>query len=151
MNKKIFLAIALISVFLVTVACSAVNAQKPDVVPPANKDITITNADDFTQNAHMQKQLDVAKGSSIVITLISNATTGFSWNENAVIADSSILQQTIHRQISADSDKLGAAGSEQWTIKALKTGQTTIHLEYSRPWEGGEKAVWTLDVAVTIK
>lgn len=151
MKNKILLALALISVLLVTLSCSNVNAQKPENTPPANQEITITNADDFAQNAHIQKQIDVAKGASIVITLVSNASTGFSWNENAVIADTGILQQTNHQQIAAGSNKPGAAGSEQWSIKALKSGQTTIHLEYGRPWEGGEKAVWTLDVTVTVK
>ncbi len=151
MKNKILLAIALIAVLLVTVACSTVSAQKPENVPPANKEITISNADDFTQNAHIQKQLDINKGASVIITLVSNGTTGFSWNENAVIADASILQQTGHQVIAADSNKLGAAGSERWTIKAVKAGQTTVHLEYGRPWEGGEKAVWTLDVTVTVK
>jgi inhibitor of cysteine peptidase len=151
MKSKILLAIALLAVLLVTVGCSTVNAQKPENVPPANREITITNTDDFTQNAHIQKQIDVNKGASVIITLVSNGTTGFSWNENAVIADAGILQQTSHQQIAADSDKIGAAGSEQWTIKALKTGQTTVHLEYGRPWEGGERAVWILDVTVTVK
>jgi inhibitor of cysteine peptidase len=86
-----------------------------------------------------------------VVTLFSNGTTGFSWDENALIADAGIVQQLKHEVIAADSNALGAPGAEQWTFQTEKAGTTTVHLEYSRPWEGGEKGVYTFDMTVTVK
>ncbi len=43
---------------------------------------------------------------------------------------------------------------ERWEtegFKALKKGSSTIYLEYSRPWEGGEKGEWTCTVNVVVK
>lgn len=149
--NKIFLAVALFATLLITAGCATANTDKQDIGIPSTQEISITNADEFNQNQHIQKQVEVAKGGQIIITLISNASTGFSWNENATIADTSILEQLKHEDIAATSNQPGAAGEEQWTFKALKAGMTSIHLEYSRPWEGGEKGVWTLDVSVTVK
>ena len=51
-----------------------------------------------------------------------------------------ILEQLQHKNKEAGSDKIGAPGTEQWTLKALKQGAVaTVKLDYSRPWEGGEK------------
>jgi inhibitor of cysteine peptidase len=44
----------------------------------------------------------------------------------------------------------GTAGQEVWTFKAFKTGKSTISIEYSRPWEGGEKAAWTFVLTVLV-
>jgi len=45
----------------------------------------------------------------------------------------------------------GTPGKEVWTFKTLKKGTTEVSMEYSRPWEGGEKAEWTFDLVVTVK
>ena len=150
MFNKILVALALLVTLLTMVACSPVNAQKTDDQNPVNNEISI-NTDQFAQTAHIQKQMAVAKGEQIVITLASNASTGLSWNETAVIGDASLIQQLGHETIASDSNLMGASGNEQWTLKAMKAGTTTVHFEYGRLWEGGEKAVWTLDLTVTIK
>jgi predicted secreted protein len=151
MFKKILVALALVASIFVMVACSTSNAQKTENLSPTTAAISITNQDEFNQNPHIQKQINVAKGDQIKVTLVSNASTGFSWNENAVIADVSIVQQVNHQSIASNSNVVGAAGSEEWAFKVMKTGTTTIHLEYGRPWEGGEKGVWTFDLTVTVK
>jgi inhibitor of cysteine peptidase len=84
--------------------------------------------------------------------LCSNPTTGFLWSETAQITDQAVLQQTAHEMVSAeDQDVVGAAGSEVWTFKALKKGESTVSMEYSRPWEGGEKGEWTFSLTVVAK
>jgi predicted secreted protein len=152
MLKKILMAIALLSTLLITVACTAANAQKQDNRAPVAQEISITDAEDFNQDPHISKQIEIAKkDGQVIITLISNPSTGFSWNEKATVADNSILEQLKHETIGANSDRVGAAGAEQWTLKAMLAGETTVKLEYSRPWEGGEKGIWTLDLIVTVK
>jgi inhibitor of cysteine peptidase len=151
MLKKFAMSVALLSTLLITVACTTANAQKQENQAPAAQEISITGAEEFNSNPHISKQIEIGKDGQVIITLISTASTGFSWNEKATIADNSILEQVKHETIGANSDKVGAAGAEQWTLKAMKTGATTVKLEYSRPWEGGEKGVWTLDLMVTVK
>jgi inhibitor of cysteine peptidase len=150
MLNKILVAIALFTTLITMVACSSVNAQQPER-NRVTQEISIKSADEFNQRSQIQKEITLNNGDQVIVTLISNATTGFSWNENAAIADISIMQQLKHDNIAADSSKLGAAGAEKWTFKAQKAGTTTIHLEYSRPWEGGEKSVWTFDLTITVK
>jgi inhibitor of cysteine peptidase len=148
--NSLLTTIFLAGTLLTTVACSTV-AQDADNPGQAAKEISITSQDEFTQNPHIQKQIEISKGDTLVITLVSNASTGFSWNEAATISDASVLKQASHQNIAAPSDKVGAAGTEQWKLDSLKTGTTSVHLEYGRPWAGGEKAVWTVDIAVTVK
>jgi inhibitor of cysteine peptidase len=151
MIKKILLTFTLFSMLLITVACSTANAQKQENQVPATQEISITDTGEFNQNPHITKQIEIAKDSHVIITLISNGSTGFTWNENAAISDSDILEQIQHNNKEAGSDKIGAPGTEQWTLKALKQGTATIKLDYSRPWEGGEKGIWTLELTVTVK
>jgi predicted secreted protein len=42
-------------------------------------------------------------------------------------------------------------GQGVWTFKALKAGESTISLDYSRPWEGGEKGEWTFVLNVVVE
>jgi inhibitor of cysteine peptidase len=110
------------------------------------------SCDDFGNQQHMSKQMEVAAGDSFTVTLCSNATTGFKWSESAQIGDQTIVQQTGHEFVAPDAKGLvGAPGKEVWTFKALKKGTSTISMEYSRPWEGGEKGTWTFNLTVTVK
>ena len=150
MVNKILLFIALLSALLISIGCSTANAQKQQNPASATQEISIT-PEEFNQNPHIQKHIELFKDDQVVIRLVSNASTGFSWNENATIADGSVLQQLKHEDKGAASEKIGAAGAEEWTLRALKSGTTTVQLEYSRPWEGGEKDVWTFELTVTVK
>ena len=151
MKAKILVAIALLLTLVSAIACTAASAVTADKTDQGMKEIAITTTDEFDQNQLIQKEVEIAKGETLVVTLVSNGTTGFSWNENAQIADTGIIQQLKHEDIGAETNMLGAAGAEQWTFQTENAGTTTIHLEYSRPWEGGEKAEWTYTVTVTVE
>ena len=151
MKVKISVAIALLLALISAAACTAASAGTTDKTDQGVKEIAITTSDEFDQNQHIQKEVEIAKGNTLVVTLFSNGTTGFSWDENAQIADTGIIQQLKHQYIGAETNIPGAPGAEQWTFEAVNTGTTTVHLEYSRPWEGGEKGVWTFDLTVTVK
>jgi inhibitor of cysteine peptidase len=62
-----------------------------------------------------------------------------------------VVQQTGHEFVSPEKTGLvGAPGNEVWTFKALKKGTSTVTMEYSRLWEGGEKGVWTFNLTVVV-
>ena len=54
------------------------------------------------------------------------------------------------RDEAGETPMVGAGGVENWTFKALAKGETTISMEYSRPWEGGEKAAQTFELTVVV-
>ena len=136
--------VATISVFLF--ACS-----------PAPKQASIeVSCNDFMNQKHISKQVEVPAGGSLTVTLCSNPTTGFQWSESAQISDQSVLQQIDHEFVPPEAKgeqppAPGTAGKEIWTFKALKEGTSTISMEYSRPWEGGEKGEWTFVLTVAAK
>jgi len=90
-------------------------------------------------------------GGRLTVILYSNHTTGYLWSESAQISDQIVLQQINHEYERPTSDQPGAGGKEIWTFKTLNEGTSTIYLEYSQPWEGGDKAHWTFHLTVVVK
>lgn len=121
--------------------------------PTASADATVDiGADEFAQTNHASEDIQIAPGGILTVTLGSNPTTGFSWGDTAEIADARILKQTSYELVGPDdTNVVGAGGDEVWTFAAIDRGTTTVSFAYSRPWEGGEKGVWTLDLTVTVQ
>ena len=107
--------------------------------------------DDFSSQQDITREITVTAGDSFKITLPSNLTTGFSWSWPPQISDAAVLEMTEHAYVAPESEMMGAAGTEDWTFKALKKGTATISMDYSQPWEGGQKTDWTFKVTVTVK
>ena len=137
------LSLSLISILFV--ACTAADNQTSWV------EIT---CDEFSNNNHLNQELEVRAGETFEVKLCSNPTTGFQWSEDSQISDTTVLKQENHQFVGPESKPPpppGTPGQEIWTFEALKQGPSTIYLEYSRPWEGGEKSEWTLTVDVIVK
>ena len=49
-----------------------------------------------------------------------------------------------------ENSNMGSAGKEEWQFNTLKNGTSNIKLQYSRPWEGGEKGEWSLNITVVV-
>lgn len=144
MKSKLFiLGSVLIVSALILGGCTPSTSQE------ASADVS---CDDFMKLQSISRELEVAVDSSFTLTLCSNPTTGFQW-ESAKISDQTVLAQVGHQFVSPESETPpppGTAGKEVWTFKALKKGKSTISIEYSQPWEGGEKAAWTYALAVVV-
>jgi inhibitor of cysteine peptidase len=82
--------------------------------------------------------IEVTAGKIFVISLDSNATTGYSWRiyENY---PEGIVELVDHIYRPGETSRIGAGGTEFWAFRALKTGETKITMEYVRPWEEGAK------------
>lgn len=128
--------------------------------PGASKEDTVkekpieVSCNDFNKEQHIKQEAEVAVGDLFTVSLCSNPTTGFQWSESAQISDQTVLQQKEHNFIPPKDSKppvTGAAGQEVWTFNVLKEGTSTISMEYSRPWQGGEKAEWTFELTVMAK
>lgn len=147
MKTKLILMAVMVTLLLAAGACSlAMGARIPQdaalVVP----------GDDFSNTQQVVKEAEVAAGGTLTVTLESNPTTGFSWEETAQITDTAILEQTGNKMLVPEGKGIvGAAGSQSFTFRALEKGSTTVKLDYSRPWEGGEKDELTCEIDVTVK
>ena len=97
------------------------------------------------------KQVEIAAGGTLTVTLDSNITTGFQW-ELKSIGDPSVLQSQGGTYVAPeDPGMVGAGGEEVWAFEALEQGTSSLAMEYSQPWEGGTKAGQTFDLSVVVK
>ncbi len=139
MKAKLILVWAMVAISLSLCACSSA--------------IDIS-CDDFMNLQHISQEVEVTVDGSFTVTLCSNPSTGFQWSESAQISDQTVLQQTAHELVPPTDGLLlspGTPGKEIWTFQALKKGDSTVSMEYSQPWEGGEEATWTFNLTVTVK
>jgi inhibitor of cysteine peptidase len=155
MRKKVVagLAVALL-LPLALVACRQTQTS-PGGVPPLDNSVRSINIeityDEFLTQPHVTKTAELTYPGSLIVTLGSNPTTGFQWAVNPTIGDPAVIQQYEHNFVSATSTAAGAPGKDVWTFKPLKAGTTVISFDYSRPWEGGEKGQWTLELTVVVR
>ena len=140
MKLKTLPVLAILLILLLSVACG----KKP------GGQLIMGSCDAFDSQPHAVQTINIAAGDSFAVVLCSNSTTGFQWSEPAQVSDPSVVQQMDHKLISSEG-AVGAPGNEIWTFLVRKKGVTTITFEYSQPWEGGEKGVWTLDLIVVVK
>ena len=108
------------------------------------------SCDQFQDSHHSMNEIDLGVGDTVTIDLCSNPTTGFQWEENPDISDTSVLEQTSHEFIPPGTDVPGQAGREVWVFTTMKKGVSTVSFEYSQPWEGGMKSEWTYTLTVTV-
>ena len=89
-------------------------------------------------------------GDRFVITLASNATTGFKWRL-ANTLDDKILKLVGSAYKAPEEPIPGRGGTESWTFQALAKGKAIIVLEYARPWEKDTEPAKKQAFAVTIQ
>ena len=134
MKAKLAIACLITAVLFSLLACSSA----------ASKEVSL-------DIASSGKEVTLATGGTLTVTLESNITTGYSWNENANIGDKAVLQQTDHKYQPPATPIPGAGGKEAWTFKALKAGRSSISLEYRRPFEPNAAPAKTFTLTVVVR
>lgn len=117
---------------------------------PQTKTIEISY-DELLNQKQVSRSDTLAVGDFLQISLGSNASTGYRWDEKLLISDSKVLVQTGHQAIAPKDTRPGAAGSEVWMVQAIAPGNATVSATYGRPWEGGKKGEWVFSVNVAVK
>jgi inhibitor of cysteine peptidase len=75
-------------------------------------------------------------GDEFTITVASNPTTGYEWQLAQPLVGGVLLFVSSEYEVDeTDTEIVGAGGKEVWTFKAEGLGDTTVSLEYVRPWE----------------
>jgi len=106
--------------------------------------VELTAADDG-------RQIEIAKGQTLVVSLESNPSTGYSW-ERAPVEDM-ILQQAGEPEFRQGGRPglVGAPGQQILRFQAAATGTTKLDLVYHRPWEQDAKPEGTFSVTVVVR
>ena len=99
-----------------------------------------------TGKAVLPREVWMRVGETVTLTLCSNASTGFRWGTPAY--NHTALRLLSHKYVPPKKPLAGAAGTETWTFKALKSATSSVVLAYSQPWAGGQKNVWKLQLTV---
>lgn len=76
----------------------------------------------------------VPRATRVVVTLPSNASTGFRWKLLAPL-DRRIVRLVGHRYVASSSGLVGAPGKEIWRFRTVGAGSAVLRLGYLRSWE----------------
>jgi predicted secreted protein len=142
MKNKIIMVCAIAMVSLLFLGCAQAPIQEEAQVS--------VSCDEFSANRHITKEVQIPAGGSVEVTLCSNPSTGFQWVQPG-ISDMNLLTITDHKVIApAEGAAPGTPGQEVWSFKGVKKGVATVIINYSQPWEGGQKGEWIFRMTVTI-
>jgi inhibitor of cysteine peptidase len=83
--------------------------------------------------ADRRRTVRLAPATPVVLTLVSNPSTGFAWKLLTPL-DKRVAKLVSHRYVAPASKLIGAAGREVWRFRALARGTTTLRLVYVRSW-----------------
>jgi inhibitor of cysteine peptidase len=116
---------------------------------PKQTNVVISN-DDFSRNKNIVREMTIPQGSTLLVDIPSNPSTGFSWT-GPDIAEPAVVKLDDSKYNAPESQVVGAAGTQTWTFTAAGKGTTKVTMQYSRPWEGGEKSELTFEMTVTVQ
>ena len=136
MKKSILLLSAILVFGLLATGCAL-------KLKPAETQKVILDADDAG------RQVEIAKGQTLEITLEGNPTTGYMWEVEEL--DERILIKVGEPEFKPQSDAIGAPGVLTLRFAAAGAGQTTLKLIYHRSWEKGVKPLKTFTVSVAVR
>jgi len=145
MQVRLILICALLGSLLYLSSCSTVPSLEG-----INRELS---CDDFMNLKHIKvcEPIEVAVGDTFTVALCSNPSTGFSWSETAPISNQTVVRQIDHQLITSQpllNSLSGTGNKEVWTFEALAGGVSTISMEYSQPWQGGDKNEWSVILTV---
>lgn len=127
--------------FLICLCC-ACSANKGTFGGPQNP-----GAQTVREFIDPAQTVTVGAGERFVITLGSNATTGYSWQAPE---RTSVVSLTSHRYEAPASSLAGAPGKEHFEFTARSPGKESLVFHYLRPWEKdvspAKTATFTIEV-----
>ena len=90
-------------------------------------------------------------GQTLILTLESNPTTGYSWE--LAEFDEAVLKLVSYDYVPDEHPPgmVGVGGKDIWYFQAQSQGSTTLHLEYVYSWEEGVEPVKTFTVQVVVR
>lgn len=148
MNRRTSMLAALTLTAAALTACTD-KPESPKSQGPQTTTIEISY-DDLLNQKQISRSATLNLGDYLQVSLGSNASTGYEWEDKMLISDPKVMIQTGHETLAPAADRPGAAGREVWMLQTTGRGQTTVSTTYGRPWPGGEKDGWVFTVNVTV-
>jgi inhibitor of cysteine peptidase len=148
--SRSLLAVSAMTAVLGAVLVAPVAAQSPAPAVPAAAAAVTIDCDTFTATPNATAAVDAPAGSAVIVSLCSNPSTGFRWDD-PVSSDPSIASLGGWTYVAPDAAAPGAGGTEVLTLVAGATGHATVTATYGQPWEGGQKDAWTLTLEVVVR
>ena len=102
------------------------------------------------KNTEDSTMITTKVGEEFTITLDSNPTTGYQWKLSDNLTEG-IVKFVKSEYVAPETEMVGAGGKEIWTFKGVRPGETTVDLEYVRPWETGIEPVVVKSFWVTVE
>jgi inhibitor of cysteine peptidase len=87
-------------------------------------------------------------GDMLQVNLEGNPSTGYTWSVEGL--DAAVLTLVGEPEFHPASSALGAGGTVTYRFEAVGTGQTTLKLIYSRPFEKGVPPLKTFAASVLV-
>jgi predicted secreted protein len=123
----------------------AADAKAADAktAPAVAKEVRLNDGDNG-------KTVKIGVGGTVVLTLETNPTTGFSWTKVDKV-DKNILklERNDYKQNANPAGMVGVGGRTTIVYRALKKGKAKIDLTYMQPWEPDSQ--FNTDYAVTVE
>lgn len=129
------LSLGIICLLAITVAfAGCTDTGKPTPPTPARDPVGTRVVVGHIEATEEQNNATVAvmKGTTIIVRLPENPTTGFQWN----LSTTSGLNVTSDTYVPSDTTAklMGSGGTRIWDIKATGTGEQKINAIYKRSW-----------------
>lgn len=141
-------AVLSVVLFALVTGCSggepAPSSATPTTSGPALPSlVNLTEADDGAA-------VLLATGGTLVVTLESNASTGFAW---AVEGEPPLPleMQGDPQYVEPEGGLVGAPGTQVFTFVAVAAGEGTLSLAYAREWETDTAPESTFTVSVAVE
>lgn len=149
--KRIFifgLASVLLLPWLIT-GCASEKVASPTATP--NTQAVEITLDEFVAQNNILKYVETTYPGTVTVRLGSNPTTGYAWEVTEIVHPEVIERMSNNYEGPTATNLVGAGGTEVWVFNARDTGLAIIRMSYSRPWEGGEKDLYTVSINVNVK
>jgi len=104
-------------------------------------------------DTHNNSQKEIVGGQTLVVTLVSNPTTGYRWE--VAEADKAILRQVGAAEFKSSAPSnpplVGAGGTETFRFETNGAGTTTLKMIYRRSWETSVPPIKTFTMQVVAR
>ena len=136
--------LGLLVVGLVATGCTFATAKAAEMS---------VGCDQFAAQKSISQTTEMSVGDQVKVTLCSNPTTGFAWQEPEIsnAGAVSLADKSSSAPVAGSEQAVGAAGTDYVTLKATAKGTSTVVLRYSQPWVGGTSSEWTYTLTVTVR